>query len=139
MAIPNYIWLEDRHVVTAHDVGNLYATFVSWGRHGFGESFGYAEEKPHFARQPWKVYTMSSWLLDSNGVLKEGQVVTLGEIGEGAGTFVELASAVQGPGQKARFLSDVGYPVTHGLFVILWNTLTANDVLWTRIKYEVMR
>jgi hypothetical protein len=137
--LPRFQWLQHRFVLTATEVAHTHATFLTFGKHGEGVSFGYMDTKPQFFYEPWKVHSFSSWVVDANGFLKEGQVVVLGEMCSGQGDqFFELASACQGPGVKARFLSDVGYPVTHGLFVELWRPVVADQVVFTRIKYERM-
>jgi hypothetical protein len=138
--VPKFQWLQNRFVVTAVEVGHTHATFLTFGKHGEGVSFGYTDLKPQFEYDPWAIYSFTSWLVDANGWLKQGQVVVLGELCSGQGDqFSELASACQGPGVKARFLSDVGYPVTHGLFVELWRPLVADCVLYTRLKYARLK
>lgn len=137
---PNLSWVRYRHVLTAGEVANTYGTFFTFGQHGVGVSEGYADAKQHYLRQPWRVYTMVAWVVDANGYVKPGYTVSLGEIADGMGDqYVELASAIQGPSSKVRLVSDVGFPVTHGMFVFLWNTFVAGDVLYVRMKYEVMR
>jgi len=138
--IPKLTWITHQHVITAADAANVLATFVTWGYHGEGVTFGYSDPKPRFHSTPWRVHYMSSWLVDSTGFLVQGQIVTIGEIcAPLTEQFAEIASACQGPGVKARLVSDVGYPITHGLFSMLWVPVVAGQVLWTRLKYEAMR
>lgn len=138
--VPNYQWLTWRHVMTSAEVSNTYGTFWTFGRHGVGISEGYAAAKSHYLREPWKIYSLTAWLVDSNGYVKPGITISAGEIADGLGDqYAELACAVQGQSQKCRLISDVGYPVTHGVFVFLWDTFTAGDVLFVRIKYEVVK
>jgi len=137
---PNLAWILERHVVTAGEASNTYGTFWTFGRHGIGISEGYALAKKRYQLEPWRIYSIVTWLVDSNGWAREGQIISLGEIADSlSDQYAELASEVQGPSRKCKLISDVGYPVSHGVWVFIWNPLTAGDVLYTRIKYEVIR
>lgn len=140
MAVPHLSWITWRHVLTSDEVSNTYGTFFTFGRHGIGISEGYAVAKKHYLYEPWRIYSLTAWVVDSNGYVKPGYEISAGEIADGlSDQYSELAVAVQGQQQKCRLISDVGYPVSHGVWVFLWNTFTAGDVLFVRIKYEVVK
>jgi len=130
-------WTTDRHIVTAGEAAGI-GVFLTWGRHGFAQPMLYGDAEPHWLRELWRVYTMLSWICHSDETVIQGQATTLGELtGVAQNAFAELASAVQGPLAKAKIISDVGILVTHGVYALYWGPVTAGDIIYTRIKYEV--
>jgi hypothetical protein len=81
---------------------------------------------------------MISHICHSDETVKQGQIATIGEItGVPQNAFGELASAVQGPLVKCKVISDVGIPITHGIYALYWAPIAAGDIIYTRIKYGV--
>lgn len=134
-----YTWHTDAHVCGATEVADT-AFIKTWsaGQGNFGLRRAYGATPPYEA-ELWLVYYMSSWVVTSAGKLKEGVVVTQlamngnSEIDQ----YAELASAVQGPGVKSRFISDRGWPATNGIGFIIWKGGTiATDIVYTRFLYR---
>lgn len=137
----NYI--EDTHEITAGEAAIATAFVIAYGPNKTVYT-GIPNWQPTREEKPWRLYSLSSHIVDASGVLVPGvHIVLFSQLSRSQLGFMRLAEGYQGMGRYVRYNSaegmrtDCGVAVAVNWMSALW--VTAGCFQITRAVYEVVK
>lgn len=129
-------WSEYRFIAEAGDLAANLA--ISWRTTGnWSKSTTVTTES--YPRRQVRLIEAYGLLTDTNGVLRDGSIVSVCELGPRPTSLIELANVVQSPTDRALVVYPGGVPIDIGMcfYVAAGGLIAAGDCLYCFLKYEV--